>query len=230
MKKFDVLLWDVDDTLLDFGMSQDYALRYSFEKYGIHIDAQMIQKYSLINQSYWERLERGEITKKEVLLGRFTSLFEIMNITEIDVNEFKEIYQEALGSVFFYRDESFQLCKELSDDFKQYVVTNGVTATQQNKLSLSGFDKLMDGIFISEQIGSPKPAVSFFQKCLEAFPQIKKDRILIIGDSLTSDMKGGNNIGITCCWYNPSKKENLTSVHTDFEITNLWQVKELLYG
>ncbi len=230
MKNYEVILWDVDDTLLDFGLSQDYALRNTFEKYGIIIDAQVVKKYSQINQSYWERLERGEITKKEVLLGRFTSLFEVMEVTDIDVTEFKEIYQKALGSVYFYKDDSYNLCKELSEDFKQYVVTNGVTATQQSKLALSGFDKLMDGIFISEQIGIPKPAIPFFQKCLETIPQVSKDKIIIIGDSLTSDMKGGNNIGISCCWYNPSQKENTSDVKIDFEISNLWQVKELLYG
>lgn len=230
MKKYEVILWDVDDTLLDFGLSQDYALRYTFEKYGISINEQIVQTYSEINKSYWERLERGEITKKEVLLGRFTGLFEHMSITDIDVNIFKEIYQEALGSVYFYKDDSFQLCQELATEFKQYVVTNGVTSTQQNKLALSGFDKLMDGIFISEQIGSPKPAVSFFEKCLEQIPQISKDKILIVGDSLTSDMKGGNNIGISCCWYNPSQKENHSDVFVDYEIANLWEVKEILYG
>ena len=230
MKKYDVILWDVDDTLFDFGLSQDYALRFTFEKYGLSIDTQIIQKYAMINQSYWERLERGEITKEEVLFGRFKSLFEIMNINNIDVTEFKEIYQKALGNVYFYRDDSFKLCKELSADFKQYVVTNGVTSTQLNKLTLSGFDKLMDGIFISEQIGSPKPSNIFFQKCLEVISPVSNDRIIIIGDSLSSDIKGGNNIGITCCWYNPLKKENNIQVQIDYEITNLWQVKDFLYG
>lgn len=230
MKKFEVILWDVDDTLLDFGLSQAYALRYAFRKYNIDIDDGLIQTYSQINMSYWERLERGEISKKEVLLGRFISLFEYMNITDIDVNVFKDIYQKALGSVYFYRDDAYKLCKELAADFKQYVVTNGVTATQQSKLSLSGFDKIVDGIFISEQIGHPKPSEAFFEKCLEEIPRVSKDKIIIIGDSLTSDMKGGNNIGISCCWYNPNKKENHSDVKIDYEITNLWEVKDILYG
>lgn len=230
MKKYEVILWDVDDTLLDFGLSQDYALRYAFQKYGIEIDEEVIQIYSQINKSYWERLERGEISKKEVLLGRFTSLFETMNITDIDVMIFKDIYQGALGSVYFYKDDSYTLCKELAADFKQYVVTNGVTSTQQSKLALSGFDKLMNGIFISEQIGSPKPTKHFFEKCLEEIPKVSKDKILIIGDSLTSDMKGGNNIGISCCWYNPNRNKNYSDVTVDFEITNLWEVKDILYG
>lgn len=230
MKNYEVILWDVDDTLLDFGLSQDYALKKSFAKYGIEIDEEIVNRYTSINQSFWERLERGEISKKEVLYGRFTSLFKTMSITDIDVTEFKDYYQKELGSVYFYRDNSYQLCKELSSDFKQYIVTNGVTATQQNKLLLSGFDKLMNGIFISEQLGSPKPTLAFFEKCLEQFSYKTKSKILIVGDSLTSDMKGGNNIGITCCWYNPQNKEKNIDVNIDFEIKHLWDVKEILYG
>lgn len=230
MKKYSVILWDIDDTLLDFGLSQDYALKHAFRKHGRTIDNETVFLYAGINESYWKRLEKGEISKQEVLYGRFKSLFEAMNITDIDVQDFMPVYQTALGSVYYYRDDSFTLCKELKKDFKQYVVTNGVTWTQENKLSLSGFDKLMDGIFISEQIGSPKPKADFFDACFGKIPGFEREKTIIIGDSLTSDMKGGNNAGITCCWYNPNKLQNNTDVRIDYEIQNLWEVKDILYG
>lgn len=230
MKRFKTILWDVDNTLLDFDKSEDYALRYSFEQFGKKIDTKTVHLYSKINMSYWESLERGEITKDKVLSGRFESLFKELLISDIPVGEFQAIYQKALGSVAYYKDNAYRLCKELSKEFKQYVVTNGVTITQQSKMKLSGFDKIMDDIFISEKIGNPKPSPLFFEDCFKMIPGFEREKTIIIGDSLTSDMKGGNNAGIFCCWYNPKGSKNTGDVKVDFEIKNLWEVKEILYG
>lgn len=234
MKQYEVILWDVDQTLLDFSKSQDYALKYAFQKFGRTIDSQTVRLYAGINDSYWKRLERGEISKAEVLRGRFETLFEQLQISDLPVEEFASVYQKALGSVYYYRDDSFLLCSELRREFRQYVVTNGVTWTQQNKLKLAGFDRVMDGIFISEMLGSPKPSLSFFEKCFEQIPDFQKEKTMIVGDSLTSDMLGGNNAGIACCWYNPEgrKLEDETdfTLQIDYEIRNLWEIKDILYG
>ncbi len=234
MKRYEFIFWDVDQTLLDFSKSENYALKYAFQKFGIKIDDGIVNLYAGINDSYWKRLEKGEIDKAQVLTGRFESLFSYMNITEIAVEEFAPVYQKALGSVYYYRDDSFLLCSELRREFRQYVVTNGVTWTQQNKLKLAGFDRVMDDIFISEMLGSPKPALSFFEKCFEKIPGFEKEKAIIIGDSLTSDMLGGNNAGIACCWYNPEGKEltkvNDRELRIDYEIRHLWEIKDILYG
>jgi len=234
MKQFEYIFWDVDQTLLDFDKSQDYALKYAFRKYGRIIDRSIINLYARINDSYWKRLEKGEISKAEVLSGRFLTLFEKLQITDISVEEFASVYQKALGSVYYYRDDSFLLCNELKKDFKQYVVTNGVTKTQESKLQLSGFDKVMDGIFISEAIGTPKPSPEFFEACFSQIPDFSKEKAIIIGDSLTSDMLGGNRAGITCCWYNPygedADGELYDTLTIDYEIRNLWEIKDILYG
>ena len=233
MKLYDIIFWDVDQTLLDFTKSEDYALRYAFGQFGKKIDGQIVDLYSAINDSYWKRLEREEITKEEVLRGRFETLFERLSISDISISEFASIFQNALGSVYYYKDDSFLLCNELKKDFHQYIVTNGVTWTQLNKLKLAGFDRIMDGIFISEKIGSPKPAREFFDRCFLQIPDFQKEKTIIIGDSLTSDMQGGNNAGIACCWYNPGAKvltEKEKQLRIDYEIRNLWEIKDVLYG
>lgn len=234
MKQFEYIFWDVDQTLLDFEKSEDYALKYTFRKYGRMIDQSIVRLYSGINDSYWKRLEKGEITKAEVLRGRFVTLFEKLQITDVAVEEFAAVYQKALGSVYYYRDDSFLLCNELRRDFKQYVVTNGVTKTQESKLKLSGFNRVMDDIFISETVGAPKPATEFFESCFSAIPGFSKEKAIIIGDSLTSDMLGGNNAGISCCWYNPTGEvpegELYSQLRIDYEIRNLWEIKDILYG
>lgn len=111
---------------------------------------------------------------------------------------------------------------------RQYALTNGVTKTQQNKLRLSGLDQILDGIFISEEIGYPKPERRYFEKCFGQIPDFKRQKALMVGDSLSSDMQGGNNAGVACCWYNPGGLENHTKLKIDYEIKNLWEVEELL--
>ena len=230
MKKYEIILWDVDQTLLDFTKSEDYALRHAFEQFGRSIDTEIVKLYSGINDSYWKRLERGEVTRQEVLYGRFRSLFQELSVEDITAEEFAPVFQKALGSVYFYKDDSYRLCQELQKDFRQYVVTNGVTWTQQNKLKLAGFDKVMEDIFISEMLGCDKPGREFFDKCFERIPDFNKEKTIIVGDSLNSDMLGGNNAGIACCWYNPEGKERTGKVRIDHEIADLWDIREVLNG
>lgn len=230
MKKYEIILWDVDQTLLDFAKSEDYALRYTFRQFQINIDTETVLLYSGINDSFWKRLEKGEISKQEVLDGRFRALFQEMGIGDIEISDFASIYQKALGSVYYYQDDSYRLCEELKKDYRQFAVTNGVALTQQNKLKLSGFDKLLEKVFISETVGSPKPSKEFFEKCFEQIPGFNREKAIIIGDSLTSDMQGGNNAKIACCWYNPCKKERNASLRIDYEIKNLWEIKDILNG
>ncbi len=228
MNCFDTILWDVDQTLLDFEKSQDYALRYCFEQFHLKANDEIVELYAAINDSYWKRLERGEITKKELLTARFRDLLRELKVEEVSPLDMAPVYQKALGSVFFYRDDSCELCRRLQGRVRQYVVTNGVAATQRNKLMLSGLDKCMDGIFISEEMKYDKPDIRFFEECFKQIPDFRKDRTLIVGDSLSSDMKGGNQSGICCCWYNPESRKNESGLRIDYEIRNLWEVEEIL--
>lgn len=225
---YHTILWDVDQTLLDFDKSQDYALRFCFQKLNLDIDDSIVQLYASINDSYWKRLELGEVTKKELLTGRFDRLFEQLHIESVTSADIAPMYQKALGSVYFYRDDSLKLCQKLQGKIKQYVVTNGVSATQRNKLRLSALDQVMDGIFISEEMNYAKPDVRFFEGCFKQISDFCKESTLIVGDSLTSDMKGGNQAGIACCWYNPAGHKKESGLKIDYEIQNLWEVEEIL--
>ena len=227
--RYDVLLWDVDDTLLDFGLSMNYAIRHCFEQINMTISDEWIIRYGEINDSYWKRLEKGEVTKPQVLRGRFEDLFEEMgiNMTDEQLTGFQSNYQRALGDVFFYRDSSYELCFKLKEKCRQYLVTNGVESTQRNKLKLAGFDKIMDGIFISEVIGYVKPKKEFFDACFEQIKDFDKKRVLLIGDSLSSDIKGARNAGIDCCWYNPTGC-SAQNACPDYVIHNLWDVIKII--
>ena len=227
---YDVLLWDVDGTLLDFEYSQRYSIQKCIEEIGVSPTEEMIQRYAIINDGWWKRLELGLITKAELLVGRFIDLFSEYGIVCPDVELFRQHYQQYLGSVFAYVENSLEICQMLQGKCRQFVVTNGVTATQMNKLKLSGFYDILENIFISEQIGAPKPQRAFFDKVLETIPEVNKNRILIVGDSLSSDMRGGNNAGIDTCWYSPHNEINTTEVVTTFDIKCLKEVIKIVEG
>lgn len=223
-----VVLWDIDDTLLDFGLAEEYALSRCLEEIGIRADGDMIRRYSLVNRRRWEALERGELTREEVLLGRFREFFDLEGILCPDIHAFNQAYQLALGDRPVPRDDSLGILRRLRGKVLQYGVTNGTAAAQERKLKSSGLDQLLDGVFISEWLGAEKPSPLFFRPVLEAIPPAEKEEIVIIGDSLTSDILGGINAGIRCWWYNPKGKPNDKGLQPEREIGDLHEAETLI--
>lgn len=226
--KITTILWDVDNTLLDFDYSMRNSLKQCFLTVGIADCEEMIDRYAEINDMYWKKLERGEVTKAQLLVGRFKDLLTEFHLEYVDYIKFKEEFQANLGTIYSYLDDSLTVCKSLQPKYKQYVVTNGVAHTQHSKLGLAGFKDVMNGLFISDEIGFNKPDKCFFEKCLEQIEEKDIEKILIIGDSLTSDIKGGNSVGIKTCWYNPHAKALEDGYHVDYEIRNLHEIYEVL--
>lgn len=222
--KFTTVLWDVDDTLLDFPYSQRHALEAAFRFAGRTMTEEIFLRYTAINDSFWKRLELGEITRQELLRGRFEELFRKFDIRGIDPEAFRLKYEEELGSVYRFRDDSLAICTALKGRIKQYVITNGQAAVQRSKLRLSGLDQVMDGIFISGEIGFPKPQRDFFDCCLAQLAERDPRRILLVGDSLSSDIRGGVQAGIPTCWYRPEGTANNTPYRPDYEISNLHEI------
>ena len=141
---------------------------------------------------------------------------------------FNERYQLCLGDTIVFRDDSYEIVKSLRGKVKQYVVSNGTVVAQEKKLRLSGLGELMDSIFLSEALGVEKPNVEFFERMFETIGPVEKDQVLIVGDSLTSDIRGGNNAGIKTCWYNPNHKERYADVKIDYEIADLHEIYDII--
>lgn len=223
------ILWDIDGTLLNFEAAESYAIRKCFEIFemGICTD-EMIERYSVINKRYWERLERGEISKPEVLVGRYREFFESEGLPVEKAEDFNAEYQIRLGDTAFFYDNGYDLVKKLKSQVKQYAVTNGTLVAQERKLEKSGLDKLLDGVFISDVLGVEKPNIGFFDKVFAEIGDYEKDEVLIVGDSLTSDIQGGNNAGIRCCWYNPKQLTDGGNRRIDYEIRDLWEVEKII--
>lgn len=230
-----VILWDIDGTLLDFEAAEKAAIDQCFAAHGMGVcTGEMLKRYSVINRKYWEALEKGEMTKPEILVGRFREFFETEGLPVEKAEAFNAEYQIRLGDTIVFRDHAYELVQKFKDEYKQYAVTNGTKVAQDRKLKNSKLDKLFDGVFISDVLGVEKPNIAFFDKVFETIGDYDKSEIIIVGDSLTSDMRGGNNAGILTCWYHPQKAENAdnlpenTDIHIDFEISDLWELEKII--
>lgn len=229
MPRFDILLWDVDGTLLDFIAAEKAAVQTLFREFGLgECTDEMVKRYSRINKEYWERLERGELSKPEILVRRFADFFASEGLDASKAPEFNEQYQVRLGDTVVFCDDSYELLSSLRGRVKQYAVSNGTVVAQTRKLRRSGFDRLLDGVFLSEELGYEKPATEFFDRVFAAIGEPDRERVLIVGDSLTSDITGGNRAGIRTCWYNPKGEPNLTAAHADYEIRDLHGILDII--
>ena len=223
------ILWDVDGTLLDFKAAEKVAARALFARFELGpCTNEMIERYSAVNDAWWKRLERGEATKPQVLVERFREFFSAEGIDPGLAEQFNHEYQYELGETAICRDDSYALVDWLRGVVCQYVVSNGTVIAQTRKLSRSGLGNLMDGIFLSEDLGVEKPSPVFFEKVFEKIGTVDHDEILIVGDSLTSDIQGGINAGIRTCWYNPADTPAPDGMRIDHTIANLHEVPALL--
>ncbi len=223
------LLWDIDGTLLDFSKAEAYGIRKCFEIFNLgECTDEMLHRYSLINKKYWEKLEREELTKPQVLRGRFVEFFEKEGIDFDEIDDFNLEYQYRLGDKVFFCDKGLETVQALKGKIKQYAVTNGTYVAQSRKLSQSGLDKIFDDVFISDKIGFEKPSIEFFKAVEKEIGEFNHNEVMIVGDSLTSDIRGGNNANILCCWYNSNNSENKYDVKIDYEIKDISEILNIL--
>lgn len=225
--KYDILLFDADDTVLDFGAAEERALQVAFTANNLHFDKRVLGTYRKNNVREWQRLERGEITVDQVLANRFTDTFRELGITA-DLNAVSELYETELHFGYEVIPHAEEVLAKLQKMSRLYVASNGVLSIQNSRLSGSGLDKYFIKRFISEEIGVPKPNAEFFRRSFAQIENFDSSRTLIIGDSLSSDIRGGKNAGIATCWFNPSGAQNDTDVKPDYEISDLRQLFDIV--
>ncbi|MBQ7959597.1 MAG: YjjG family noncanonical pyrimidine nucleotidase [Clostridia bacterium] len=223
------LLWDVDGTVLNFLASEAYAIRALFKKYNIgECNDEMIKMYSEINLKYWQKLERNELTKTEILIERFREFFGKIGVDTTIAEEFNEEYQVTLGDYIEFIDKAEEILLSQKGNYTLVAVTNGTKVAQEKKLRLSGLSEVFDAIFISENVGAEKPNKAYFDYVFEKLGITNKSEVLLIGDSLTSDMKGGVIAGVDTCWFNPAHKPNTIGIPVTYEIDDLGGIIEIV--
>lgn len=221
------VLFDLDDTILDFKKAESIAIRKALSEMNIKPTDSIAEIYSEINKSQWLLLEQQRITRSELLTRRFDLLFEKLGVKRSG-KQMQTIYERFLAEEHVFIPDANEVLNVLSKEFSMYIVSNGSAFVQENRIKSSGISKYFKNIFISERIGFNKPHKAFFDKCFSSIELLDRSNTIIIGDSLTSDIKGGNNAGILTCWYNPSKKSNNSDAVVDYEISSLTELPALL--
>lgn len=221
------VLFDLDDTLLDFHRAEAEAIRHTLREFGINPTDETVALYSKINRSCWAKLETGEYTREEVLHRRFDILFQTLGV-EGDAHETQKLYEYRLSLGAYYLDGAEDLLDELFGKYRLYLATNGIVNVQSRRIKDSGIGKYFDGIFVSERIGYNKPDKRFFESAFLEIPDFKLEETVIIGDTLTSDILGGINAGIKTVYFNPKNRKNDTGITPDYEIGTLADLTELL--
>lgn len=221
------ILLDIDGTILDFDAYEYIAFKSACELHDVPFTEAIYERYHVINKSMWKKLELGQVTKGELIYLRFRKLFTEVRL-ERDEYAFEDDYQRILAEGCHFMDGAVEVLEYLAWKYALYIVTNGVTETQTQKLKTAGIEQYVKGIFISGNIGFDKPSKEYFDRCFEQIGDVDLHTTLIIGDSLSSDMRGGNHAGILTCWYNPKREINDTEVTIDYEIHHLKELKKLL--
>lgn len=218
------ILFDLDNTLFDFYASEKKALKKTLIHLGLNPDEFMLKRYSEINLEHWKRLEKGELTRSEVKVGRYRQLFEEYGLNA-SPEETTAYYETKLSEEGDLMDGALELLEYLYGKYRLYVVSNGTLICQEGRMKNTGITDFFDNHFISQQIGFEKPQKEFFDYCFENIPDFKKEETIIVGDSISADIIGGKNAGISTVWFNP---DGAKSDIPDYEIHSLLEFKDII--
>lgn len=228
-----VILFDIDNTLLSFDEYVKESMKNGFEKFeiGVYKD-RMFDIFTEVNTALWHALEIGEISFEELKKKRWNMIFERLGIIA-DGEAFEKYFRDRLFESAIPIDGAIELLNYLRDKYTLCVASNGPYLQQMNRLKICGMLPYFSDFFISEEIGSQKPSISFFQACIERLNSKSKEKILpreimIIGDSLTSDIAGGIQIGMQTCYYNPDQKPIPCEMNLNNHVTSLKEIKSIL--
>lgn len=227
--RYPILLLDADDTLFDFQAAEQNALQRLLDEVHYPYTVNTLFQYRNINEDLWRRHEAGEITKEELQATRFTRFFDALSISG-DGLAANNRYLEHLSEQGCLVNGALEVCRKLSAFCRLYIVTNGISRVQRRRLELSPLKNVITDIFISEDTGSQKPQIQFFDYVFARIPNFRRKDALIVGDSLTSDVQGGINAGIDTCWFNGKGLDISGGITPTYEIALLQQLSELIFN
>ena len=224
---YEFLFLDLDDTILDFQKAEHVALSKTLRAFGLEPSEEVLKRYNKINKAHWEALERKEMTRDQVLLGRFQMLFEEFRL-DVDPEKVARSYEHNLSIGHWFLPGAEEAVERLSKKYKLYLASNGTASVQKGRMTSANLYRFFIKSFVSQEIGHNKPEKAYFDACFAQIPDFDKSKAIMVGDSLTSDILGGQNAGIATCWVNPNHKPRREDIRVDYEIEALSQLEDLL--
>lgn len=221
-----VVFIDIDDTLLDFTKCANDAIKSACNKFGVPYTPTLVDTFHPINLDLWHRLEKKEVTKEKLFDTRFQIVFDKLGI-KADGIAFETAFRENFHESAILVDGARDLLEYLRSKYKVYVASNASMHQQTNRMKKAELDGYIDGYFVSEEIGFPKPQKEFFDACFKALPDVKPQDVVMIGDSLSADIKGACEYGLKTIWYN-HRNEPTSDVKCDYIVSRLSEVKNIL--
>ena len=220
------LFIDLDDTILDFKKAERIAIAATIRDFGVEPTEDVLARYHVINDWHWKQLELGNLTRPQVLEGRFEMLFRELGV-EADAACCSLTYMEHLGSGHYFLPGAEEAVAALHKKYRLFLASNGTASVQHGRLTSANLYRFFEEVFISQEVGSNKPAKAYFDACFARIDGFNPEKCLMVGDSLSSDIKGGINAGIRTVWVNPDHKP-CGEVRPDYEIESLTQLEALL--
>lgn len=225
---YDLFLFDLDDTLLDFRASEARSFTQAMTGLGLEVDLkQFFADYQLINLDLWRRLERGEVSQEFLKVERFRRSFELHQI-EIDPEVASQRYLDTLPETVVLIPGALELCQALSARGELGIITNGIPHVQGRRIQNSGLAPFISFISVSEECGHAKPDVRFFDHTVRKAKAFRPELTLIVGDRLDADIRGARNFGIDSCWFNRGGRSQRGEHRPTFEIHDLNELLPLL--
>ena len=221
------ILLDMDNTILDFTRAERVAASKALAAMGIQPTDELLKRYHEINEDQWRLFELGKLEREQVKVRRYELLFDEMGI-DASPRETAKVYEGLLGIGHYFMDGAVELLETLSGEYRLYLATNGTSNVQKSRISSSDISKYFQGIYISEDVGYNKPDPRYFEACFKDIPSFIREETVMIGDSLTSDIKGGINAGIKTVWFNYEGKSRDDSIVPDYEVHSLDEIPALV--
>lgn len=229
MPRYDYILFDADNTLFDFDRAEREALRRVLSRRGYPVGEETLALYLSINRGLWARFDRGEIAQRELVVKRFADFARAMGRSD-DPAEFNREYLMCLGEGAYLLPGAQELCHTLAGVCTLALVTNGVALAQRGRFERSPLKADVRWLFISEEVGASKPDPAFFQAVFQTMGLEKLERVLMVGDNLLTDVKGGLAAGIDAAWYNPQGLPRSGDVRPTYELRSYEELKKLVLG
>ena len=221
------LFLDLDDTILDFHKAERIALSKTLASFGLDPTEAVLGRYHIINKEHWERLERKELTRDQVLEGRFRTLFAELGRT-VDAAAVTRAYEQNLSIGHYFLPGAQEAVQRLSQKYRLFLASNGTATVQHARLTSAGLYPYFEKVFVSQEVGHNKPSREYFDACFSQIPGFDVGKALMVGDSLTSDILGGSRAGMKTCWINPDHLPSRTDIPADYQLERLAQLEALL--